>query len=394
MTKPVLILMAASFLSSTVPAADWSDSPDLWDPSQTLPAAAETTLLSSTRFHVIKPHEPEVDGGYGFLHGVALVWHRGRLYASWGHNRGKENTAGEEARGRVSDDSGRTWSDTFTIDDGGEQLAVSHGSFLSHDGRLWAFLGAFHGKRQDVHTRAYLLDESSDTWEFQRRVIEDGFWPMEQPEKMDNGNWIMGGFIVGQGNPAAVAISHGDNLLNWDLVVIRRPEARKVWGESTTIVDGARVLNIARFGSEPLALSAFSSDFGQQWTSSRLSNLPMSTSKPYAGTLSAGQHYLICTTTADSGHGRAPLTIAVTQPGQPHFSRVFRIRDAAFPNGPGDSHPKARLSYPYAVEHDGSLYVGYSNNGGRPGGNINSAELAVIDISELSTASRSAAAAP
>ena len=109
----------------------------------------------------------------------------------------------------------------------------------------------------------------------------------------------------------------------------------------------------------------------------------MAKSKPYAGKLSTGQRYLVCTTTADSGSRRSPLTIAVSAPDKPFFSRVYRIRDATFANGPGDSHPQARLSYPYAIEHDGFLYVGYSNSGGRPGMNINSAELAVIPIAEL-----------
>jgi hypothetical protein len=48
-----------------------------------------------------------------------------------------------------------------------------------------------------------------------------------------------------------------------------------------------------------------------------------------------------------------------------------------------DSHPRANLSYPYAVEYRGALYVGYSNNGGRTGMNINSAELAVIPVAGL-----------
>lgn len=379
----VVSAVVAVVVSGVVRAADWSDPAVLWDAQQTLPTVRGTTPLQSARFHVIKPHEPDVDGGYGFLHGVALIWHHGKLYASWGHNRGPENTAGEEARGRISEDGGRTWSETFTIDDGGDQLAVSHGSFLSHNDQLWAFLGAFHGKREDVHTRAYVLEETTGRWIFQDRVIGDGFWPMEQPKKMADGNWIMGGFIVGRGNPAAVAISRGEDLLQWDLVVIRRPNARKVWAESTTLVDGPHILNIARFGTEAKALSAISQDFGRSWTPSGRSNLPMATSKPYAGTLSSGQHYLICTTTSDSGHARAPLTIAVSAPGRPRFSQVGKIRDAVFPNGPGDSHPQARLSYPYAVEYDGRLYIGYSNSGGRSGGNINSAELAVIDVEEL-----------
>ncbi len=107
----------------------------------------------------------------------------------------------------------------------------------------------------------------------------------------------------------------------------------------------------------------------------------MAQSKPCAGLLSNGQRYLICTTAANNGGRRAPLTIAVSEPGEALFSKVFVIRHAEF-TGAGESHARVSLSYPCATEHDGKLYVGYSNNGGR-NGNLNSAELAIIPIAKL-----------
>ena len=355
----------------------------LWDEAAEMPKMADAEVLKGVQFHVIKQWEPKVDG-YRWLHGVGLAWHKGRLYASYGHNVGHENTITEEGRYSVSEDGGATWSQPRTIDVGTEadDLAVSHGVFLSHQGRLWSFLGAFHGTRKRVHTRAYILNEATGRWTRQGVVIRDGFWPMQEPLKMDNGNWILPGFIVGDGNPAAVAVSKGDELTDWNLVVI--PKGRGVgnmWGESSIIVDGPRILNIARYGAKRIALAATSEDFGKTWTSSRESNLRMTTSKPAAGILSTGQRYLVCSTTAD-GVGRYPLTIAVSRPGKTAFSKVFVIRHAEFPEGPGESHPKAALSYPYTIEHAGNLYVGYSNAGGR-GGNQNSAELAIIPVSGL-----------
>jgi hypothetical protein len=91
---------------------------------------------------------------------------------------------------------------------------------------------------------------------------------------------------------------------------------------------------------------------------------------------------LVCTTAAENGGRRSPLTIAVGRPGSEVFSRVFVIRDAEMPGISGESSPTASLSYPCAVEHEGKLYVGYSNNGGRRG-NLNSAELAIVPISAL-----------
>jgi hypothetical protein len=239
-------------------------------------------------------------------------------------------------------------------------------------------------------------NETRGAWEPKGAVIGDSFWPCQAPVKMDDGNWIMSGFrvgVTGEDNkqPAAVAISHGDDLMRWDVVPIRARPSKDLWGESAVFMSGKHVVNISRYGAEARALMAVSEDYGRTWSQSLPSNLPMTTSKPFAGTLSTGQHYLIGTTTADSGRRRSPLTIAVTRPGENVFSKVFVIRHAEFPNGPGESHRDAALAYPYAIEHDGHLYVGYSNNGGNAGrvgagrelANNNSAELAVIPIQSL-----------
>jgi hypothetical protein len=111
------------------------------------------------------------------------------------------------------------------------------------------------------------------------------------------------------------------------------------------------------------------------------SNLPMTTSKPAAGMLSNGRRYLVCTNAANNGGRRAPLTIAISEPGQELLSKVLVIRHAEH-NGPGESNPKTSLSYPCATEHEGKLYIGFSNSGGR-GGNHNSAEMAVIPLEKL-----------
>lgn len=346
-------------------------------------------MVADAEFHVIKKWEPEVDG-YHWLHGVGLAWHKGKLYASFGHNQGAENSPGEMAHGRVSEDGGKTWSDLFTIDTGGEVdgLAVSHGVFLSHGDALWAFHGAFYGKMERIHTRAYVLDESSGRWQPKGVVVEGGFWALNQPVKMDDGNWIMPGISARQysekdTNPPAVAISHGDDLTKWDLVIIPVTTGMKVWGESGIIVEGARVTSIARYGAKAVALAAVSEDHGRTWTTAAESNLPMATSKPCAGMLSNGQRYLVDTTTGDTGAPRSPLTIAVSKPGEAKFSKVFVIRRSIFPEGPGESYKNTGLSYPCAVEHEGKLYVGYSNNGPARRGNGNGAELAIIPIGKL-----------
>jgi hypothetical protein len=391
--------MAALYrpVAATLPVPEPIVPVTLWDEKRPVPKAADLPVLKGVRFAVIKPYEFKKDG-YRFLHGVGLGFHKGRLYASFGHNRGGENTDTEEARFCVSEDEGRTWSAVKTMDDGGPEFAVSHGVFLSHQGSLWAFMGSYTGTMVGIHTRAYRLNESTGEFEKLGVVVEGGFWPMQEPIHMDDGNWVMSGISAGGDapaggkHPAAVAISQGDNFLKWDLVRIPQvPGLGKVWGESAVIVEGKRITNLSRYGSEAVALTATSDDYGRTWTLMRPSNLPMATSKPYAGVLSTGQRYLVCSTSADGGVRRAPLTIAVSRPGETLFSKIFVIRHAMFPGGSGESHERASLSYPYAIEHEGHLYVGYSNNGGNVGRigegrelwNNNSAELAVIPVSAL-----------
>lgn len=357
----------------------------LWDAKHTLPKASKLLQVQRAEFHVIKKQAPDNDQ-CRFTLGVGLAWHKGRLYASYGFNRGEENTPTEEAHVKVSDDGGKTWGPAQVMDAGEGDLAVSHGVFLSQGGRLWAFMGAYYDhaeKYHRVHTRAYLLNEATGRWEKRGVIIEDGFWPMQEPLKMANGNWIMAGlhlspFAKGANLPT-VAISRGDDFTKWDPVVI--PAANRVgnnvWGESAVIVEGKRITNISRYGKRAQALLSVSDDYGRTWTPSAPSNLPMATSKPYAGTLSTGQRYLVCTTTADTGGKRSPLTIAISKPGEMLFSKVFLIRTSVFKATPGISDPKADFSYPYAVEHEGRLYIGYTHKSHMAN------ELAVIPVRSL-----------
>ncbi|MFM8702948.1 MAG: hypothetical protein ACKOHG_03625, partial [Planctomycetia bacterium] len=55
----------------------------LWDPAVPLPAKAAALVLDDVAFHVIKQRRPDTDGCNWTL-GVGLVWHHGKLYASYG----------------------------------------------------------------------------------------------------------------------------------------------------------------------------------------------------------------------------------------------------------------------------------------------------------------------
>ena len=95
--QPRLRVLGALAAACLLRPASAADQPyPLWDPSEPIPGASQAGRLEGVEFHVVKRREPEADG-YNWLHGAALAWHAGALYASFGHNRGSENTASEEA---------------------------------------------------------------------------------------------------------------------------------------------------------------------------------------------------------------------------------------------------------------------------------------------------------
>ena len=351
----------------------------LWSEGE-VPKSADIRAADGVVIYPIKPSGSGSSLPPGWMKGVDVAWHKGVLFASFGSNVNfatqGENSPGESAVYLTSKDGGSTWGPVEVIGKGEGDGAVSHGVFHSHEGQLWSFHAAFSGKLRDLHIRAYVLEEISGQWQSRGRVGGDGLWPLQKPMKLPNGNWIMSCLRVGQGTAAAVAISHGDDFTRWDPVIIPRVPG-KMWGESALVRDGDRLINIARYGEEALALVAVSHDWGRTWTPSQPSNLPMATSKPYAGRLSTGQPYLICTTASDTGTGRNPLTIAVGEPGGATFTRVLAL----------DRRDKTSLMYPGADEYQGKLYVGYTM---RPHGGTDAPMLAVVPVGSLTGAALAA----
>ncbi len=391
----IRLLIAGCFISSGLLAevtAEETAAFPLWEPATLVPAASETPLLQGVRFSVIKKREPEVDG-YNWLHGLALAWHNDMLFSFWGHNKSDENTPTEVAQGRHSLDGGVTWSPVWMLAPNVGSEARSHGVFLSHKGILWAFLARFGAAYADLKTEAFRLikaplsqEDSDITWE-STGVVADGFWPCDRPVPMENGNWIMAGARIPDGPGHAypvVAISRGNDFTRWDTVAIPVPDDHlDIWGETTLITAPEELTAIVRAGGTlDHALVSTSLDFGCTWYPLQRSNLPMPGTKAYAGQLSTGQRYVVGTLVRDHGRVRHPLTLAVSRPGENYLSRLFCIRDAVAHGIPGESVIGAALSYPYAVEHKGFLYVAYSNDGGR-GKNLNSAEMAVIPLASL-----------
>jgi hypothetical protein len=303
-------------------------------------------------------------GGYHYLHESAIAWHQGRLYAGWANHRLFEiNVKDELLRGRVSQDGGFTWGPAQTWAAapllGGESF--NHPVLFPHQGRLWGFFTRW--EKELPRTEMFALNEATQSWESLGKHIP-GFLPFTPPHKLSDGNWIMGGEL--HWFESAVAISRGDDFTRWEVVQIPRPETIKLQFPETTLMEqNGALVAICRPKEARTAPAAISKDQGRTWTPLRLSNFPLAASKPLCGQLSTGQQYLI---TDNLEQGRALLSIAVTAPGGQRFCRVWKIRHQQSPkrrllagqDGKSMAGNNTEWSYPAAVEHEGKLYVIYT----------------------------------
>ncbi len=322
------------------------------------PIAKETTRIPFVEGAVHKTIHAASADGFKFLHGAAIVQHRGTLYANWANSPTNENGPHETLQGRRSRDGGDTWSDLEVIGPGFDGPdRHSHGVLFVHNDQVWTICSRFGvgtpGRRfPGLKGEAFVLGDD-DRWH-SRGIAMNNCWPYDEPVRMDNGNFITGGQDK-DGLPV-VAISDGDDISVWQTIPIPFPKRlAPSYAETTVWSEGDEVTAIIRGGGNVAWISR-SDDGGMTWSEATESNLPMPRAKAYLGKLSTGQLYLL-----SNWNNRDTLVISVGQPGESSLSRMYRIRDGKSgpPRFAGQAKGK-QWSYPYGHEHDGKLYVVYS----------------------------------
>lgn len=328
-----------------------------------------------------------------FLHGVAIEQWQGKLAACFAFNMALENSITEQLMITWSEDGGRTWSKPESITEPAP-YANSHSVFLPLDDELWCIGPRFMGLGEVPVTKkgrraCHFVSLQTEAWKLSggkwqpMGIVADGFWPLSAPVKLDNGNWLLSGCSTKW--MGAAAISHGDDLTHWDVVLPDTDE--EVFTEAGAWTDGNRVFLVLRNGSLQTgdrfhAAVALSEDFGKTFAHCELSNLPMCTTKPFCGRLSDGRPYLVFNQSIDGApHDRSRMMLGVGEKGSFRIDRVFLIDEGHMtPSG-----KRLALSYPYAREIEGKLHIVYSYESAPNGGaNNNDAVLAIVDIDSLS----------
>ena len=296
---------------------------------------------------------------YKFLHGAAIIYHKETFFANWANSPKNENQQFETLQGRRSKDGGKAWSAVEMVAPGFEgEERHSHGVYLKHEGRLWTFAarfgkGAPGRKFAGLCAEAFVLNEENDRWE-SKGIVMNNCWPYDEPVRMSNGSFITGGQDK-DGLPV-VAISRGDDVMQWDSILIPYDSKLKPsFAETTVTTHENQVIAVIR-GGGGVAWVSTSDDYGRTWSKAIPSNLPMPRAKAYLGRLSTGQLYLV-----SNYKNRDTLVVSVGKPGEGTLSSMWRVRHGKSepPRFPGAAKSK-QWSYPYGYEHDGKLYIVYS----------------------------------
>lgn len=324
---------------------------------------------------------------YHFLHGVSIDRYQGKWYATFAYNNGDENTVTEVIRGKTSMN-GHGWKDAFCLPATPQKYANSHSVFAQHNGELWLLGPHFMGLGPTPHTlkgypsiwfqqlflEGWKYNTTKDSWTSVGRIGDD-FWPLQPPEKMENGSYIMAG--IDEYWRACVAVSDGDDFTRWRVHKLELQE--EVFTEPGIWVRGHKVCMVMRNESYRSddgfyhAMVAVSDDDGESFSEVMESNLPMNTTKPFCGRLNDGRPYLIFNYSPKSAQDRSRLLLGIGEKNSFAIRRVYVVDE--WDGG---------LSYPYAGQFDDRLIVVYSaKSPGAPRGNYNDAKMAQIPIEVL-----------
>jgi hypothetical protein len=112
----------------------------------------------------------------------------------------------------------------------------SHGSYFIHNKKLYCFakLVPFTGSMN-----AFELSTDGKQWKDQGIATANNstFWPMDEPQRMKNGQWIMAGLTGADEKLPAIAIADDENILNAQIQELPISEFKDL-GETTRITEG------------------------------------------------------------------------------------------------------------------------------------------------------------
>lgn len=325
------------------------------------------------------------EDGYRFSLGASIIHFQGVWIAAYLQSALKENDDRSRFVCKYSFDHCESWSVAHVIADTEGEYGRSHGVLYRDGDTLYAFCprARFNGTdrfaEHNFSMEAYVFSPSDLTWSPCGVALDDGFWPLCEPMRLQNGDVLIAGLECKGTHQPAVAIAKGSDLAHFEMIQLPNPDGLRTWGETTVLDCGEKLVALVR--SHPtagLVLVSRSRDFGRSWSPLAYTGQLATDSKLYAGHLSDGRRYLVCNIGASdllpSDRSRRTMAILIGEGSDPtRFERAYLIRHGF--DAPA-KYFKSQWAYPYAVEEDGFLYVIYTKH-------KEETELAIIPLDVL-----------
>ena len=308
-----------------------------------------------------------------YANGVVMAAFKGTIYCMWQSSPTDEDSDDTWVAYSRSTDDGQSWSKPMVLASPTTGYYCTSGGWLADSDTLTAFI--------DIWPKG-LEPRGGETC---YQTTTDGInWSPMQPVRMADGS-NMNGVLEQDPRPLhngrIVGAIHFQPGLHVCPAYTDDPTGRSGWqkgdfqaedrGKQSRELepsqylqrDGSIVMLFRDQKSSFRKLASISTDMGQTWTKSELTDMPDARTKQCAGNLPNGTAYMVSCPT--NGKWRWPLVLQLSDDGI-LFDRALLIR-----SGLADDLPAKRYegryktigySYPKAMIHDNKLYIGYSVN--------------------------------
>ena len=305
-----------------------------------------------------------------FSNGICMVGFKGGLYCMWQSSKTDEDSSDTWVAYARSMDGGSTWSQPMvlapTIADG----STSSGGWWTYGDELIAYINTWNSGHTEGYTR-YITSTDGLTWSEPAEVtMADGSRLdaifEQDPHALPSGRIVNAAHFAPGLFVYPIYTDDPSGKTGWHKASFTpkqqsSTQSRELEPSLYRKPDGTLVMIFRDQSSTFYKLASVSTDNGESWSSSVLTNFPDSRSKQSAGNLPDGTAFVASNPV--SNKNRWPLALTLSADGSEfNTAWLLRSKDEMQPLRYSGSAKREYYSYPKSVVIDDWLYVAYSTN--------------------------------
>lgn len=361
-----LLVIATSMFADNIP---FSHTPTLFD-------AANTNTLGldyAPEMETVTVFAPAADTDH-FSNGVVMTAFKGALYCMWQSSKTDEDAADTWVAYSRSTDEGKTWSKPMILAPDIADGYVSSGGWLSTSDKLVAYINVWPDKLNSTkggYTRCVTSDDGIN-WSEQTDVLMSDGTPIQgifeqDPHVLPYGRIVNAAHLQPGLKVSPIYTDDPTGVGGWHLGQftytgkVTDAQSRELEPSLYRKADGTLVMIFRDQNSTYLKMAATSSDNGETWSNSVLTDFPDARTKQSAGNLPDGTAYFACNPV--NNKLRSPLVVALSKDGE-IFNTAYLLRsNNEMPTlRYAGKAKRAGYHYPKSMVYNGFLYVAYATN--------------------------------